>query len=82
MTAPDGKLDATGLLCPLPVLKARKLLQAMQPGQVLEVRATDPMAPLDFAAFCARAGHEIVLNEVSDSVFVMVIQRGDGEASA
>src|SRR5260370_36330821 len=45
---PDSTLDATGLLCPLPVLKARRALKAVQPGGILEVLATDPGATKDF----------------------------------
>ena len=56
----DNELDASGLLCPLPVLKARKRLQAMQPGQVLRMLATDPAAIIDVPHFCAEAGHELV----------------------
>ncbi|NJM82879.1 MAG: sulfurtransferase TusA family protein [Tabrizicola sp.] len=53
----DVELDCEGLLCPLPVLKARKRLRSMAPGAVLCVRATDPMAALDLPHFCAETGH-------------------------
>jgi tRNA 2-thiouridine synthesizing protein A len=53
---PDGTLDATGLLCPLPVLKARRALRAVPPGGVLEVLATDPGATKDFEHFCRTTG--------------------------
>lgn len=53
----DADLDATGLLCPLPVLKARKKLKSMQAGEVLCVRATDPAAVVDIPHFCAEAGY-------------------------
>ena len=53
-------LDAKGLLCPLPVLKARKALKAMAPGEMIEVLATDPGAVKDFAAFCRTTGHILV----------------------
>lgn len=55
---PDQDLDTRDLLCPLPVLKARKRLLAMQPGQVLRVTSTDPMAVVDMPHFCAQTGHE------------------------
>lgn len=54
----DHELDATGLLCPLPVLKARKRLAGMAPGAVLRLIATDPAAVIDVPHFCAEAGHE------------------------
>ena len=53
----DQVLDCEGLLCPLPVLRARKRLAAMAAGQVLCVRATDAMAAVDLPHFCLQAGH-------------------------
>jgi tRNA 2-thiouridine synthesizing protein A len=59
MVERDGEtvLDLTGLLCPLPVLKAGKRLAAMAPGAVLTVIATDPMAEIDMPHFCQERGH-------------------------
>ena len=54
----DEELDAIGLLCPLPVLKARKRLLAMAEGTVLVMRADDPAAIVDVPHFCSEAGHE------------------------
>lgn len=48
----DQELDARGLFCPLPVLKAKRLLRELGPGQVLRVLATDPGAEADFQALC------------------------------
>jgi len=53
-------LDATGLQCPLPVLKARKALKALEAGSILKVLATDPSAVDDFAAYCESSGHTLV----------------------
>ncbi len=53
-------LDATGLLCPLPVLKARRALKPLAPGAVLEVLATDPGAVKDFEHFCTTTGCELL----------------------
>ena len=53
---PDSTLDATGLLCPLPVLKARRALRDVPPGGVLEILADDPGAPKDFEHFCRTSG--------------------------
>jgi tRNA 2-thiouridine synthesizing protein A len=53
----DITLDCEGLLCPLPVLKARKRLMQLSSGQVLCVRATDAMARVDLPHFCSEAGH-------------------------
>lgn len=59
----DAELDATGLLCPLPVLKARKRLLALPPGGVLRVIADDPAARIDIPHFCAEQGHALVGEE-------------------
>jgi tRNA 2-thiouridine synthesizing protein A len=56
----DEDLDCRGLLCPLPVLRARKRLIAMASGAVLRVTATDPMAQIDLPHFCTEAGHEFL----------------------
>lgn len=54
----DVEIDCAGLLCPLPVLRARKRLMAMAVGEVLKVVATDRMAEIDLPHFCAEAGHD------------------------
>jgi tRNA 2-thiouridine synthesizing protein A len=56
----DATLDATGLLCPLPVLKARRALRDVPPGGILEVLATDPGAVKDFEHFCRTTGCELL----------------------
>ncbi|MDA0262096.1 MAG: sulfurtransferase TusA family protein, partial [Proteobacteria bacterium] len=58
MTSKQSMLDARGLACPLPVLKARKLLRTLAPGAVLRVLATDRMAKIDLPHFCTEAGHD------------------------
>src|SRR5436305_7460114 len=57
---PDSTLDATGLLCPLPVLKARRALKTVPAGGLLEVLATDPGATKDFEHFCSTTGCALV----------------------
>ena len=59
-TSPDTTLDATGLLCPLPVLKARRALKAVPAGGILEVLATDPGATKDFEHFCQTTGCTLI----------------------
>lgn len=56
----DATLDATGLLCPLPVLKARRALRDVPAGGVLEVLATDPGATKDFEHFCETTGCALI----------------------
>lgn len=67
------ELDATGLLCPLPVLKLRKRLGALQPGDMMRLRADDPAAIIDVPHFCAEAGHELVetVDEGTTQVYVV-----------
>ena len=60
MMQADAELDTIGLLCPLPVLKARKRLKAMGPGQVLCVLASDPAAVVDIPHFCTQSGHALL----------------------
>lgn len=72
----DDSVDCEGLLCPLPVLRARKRLQGMAPGQVLCVRATDAMAAIDLPHFCAEAGHAYLGARVEGAVTLYLIRRG------
>jgi tRNA 2-thiouridine synthesizing protein A len=72
---PDQELDARGLNCPLPVLKTKVLLGRMEPGQVLRVTATDPHATIDFEAYCARSGHELIQARKAEGVMEFLIRR-------
>lgn len=76
VTEYDHSLDARGLNCPLPVLKTKVQLTRMQSGEVLYVQATDPHSVIDFEAYCARSGHELIgKNETGDGVFEFYIRR-------
>lgn len=59
----DAELDARGLKCPMPLLKAKQSLNGMQTGQVLHLVATDPGSVRDFDVFCRQSGHELVLQD-------------------
>ncbi len=72
---PETVLDVTGLLCPLPVLKARKLLLALPSGAVLKVIATDPMSAIDMPHFCTEQGHTLLSVETADNQFHFRIKR-------
>ena len=61
-----SELDVSGLICPLPVLRARKSLMALQSGALLRVLCTDPAAASDFPAFCLAAGHDLIRSEQTD----------------
>ena len=71
----DKTLDARGLLCPLPVLKARKALARMPQGAILELFATDPAAEIDVPHFCREQGHELISKERGGDALVFRIRR-------
>jgi tRNA 2-thiouridine synthesizing protein A len=71
-------LDARGLKCPLPVLRARKAIRDVAPGESLTVLATDPAAPRDFASFCEQTGHVLVSSSEADGVHTIVLRRKAG----
>ena len=69
-------LDATGLLCPLPVLKARKRLMALEPGDLLVLRSDDPAAIIDVPHFCAEAGHALLSQRDEAGGAIYEIRKG------
>jgi tRNA 2-thiouridine synthesizing protein A len=71
----DMDLDASGLLCPLPVLKARKRLLGMKNGQVLRLITTDPAAVIDVPHFCTEAGHDLLDQSKDDARMIFMIKR-------
>lgn len=73
--APPAELDATGLVCPLPVLRANRALRSVPPGGILRVRATDPAARTDFPAFCETAGHTLEAVETEGDVLVFTLRK-------
>ena len=68
-------LDTKGLKCPLPVLRARKAMKDVPPGELLQVLATDPGSVKDFAHFCDTTGHQLVESSQDGDVFVFLIRR-------
>lgn len=75
-------LDARGLSCPLPILKAQKALRSMFPGQTLEVLSNDPASPENFQDFCASSGHTLLeVSNIEGNIYRFVIMhRGDEES--
>jgi tRNA 2-thiouridine synthesizing protein A len=71
----DQVLDAKGLNCPLPILKAKKALKSLEGGQVLEVISTDPGSVADFAAFCRTTGNPLLEQSEADGVFTYLIRK-------
>ena len=81
----DQLLDAKGLNCPLPILRAKKALKDVAMGGTLEVLATDPGAVKDFEAFCRATGNELLASNVDGKVYQLrhqapVLGRGAGAA--
>ena len=74
---PALEIDATGLLCPLPVLRARKALAGLPPGALLRLLADDPAARIDLPHFCAQSGHALLAEEdLGDGRRAYLIRRG------
>lgn len=76
MTEPAQTLDARALLCPLPVLKARKAMKSMATGAVLELLADDPAAVVDVPHFCAESGHALIGQSQVGDHHVYLIRKG------
>lgn len=72
----DVRLDATGLKCPLPVLKAGKAIRQVPEGGTLEVLATDPGAVADFHAFCEAREYELLEQDETGGVYRFLIRNG------
>ena len=68
-------LDVKGMNCPLPVLRANRLLRSMAPGERLRVLATDRAAIADFRAFCQETGHALIAMSEDAGVLSFVIRR-------
>lgn len=71
----DVELDTSGLNCPLPILKTKKALNTMLSGQLIRVVATDPAASIDFAAYCAQTGHQLVEESGENGRFIFVLRK-------
>lgn len=72
----DLELDARGLNCPLPIVRAKKSLDKLQIGQVLRVIATDPGSVKDFEVFCSQTGHELLSVKQQADEFQFQIRKG------
>ena len=71
----DKELDARGLNCPLPILRAKKALGDLASGQVLKVVATDPGSVKDFQAFCRQTGNELLSHSEAASEFIFFMKK-------
>jgi tRNA 2-thiouridine synthesizing protein A len=70
----DHVLDAKGLNCPLPILKAKKAMKEVPTNGILQVVATDPGSVADFEAFCRQTGNELVESKTEGDTFVFLIR--------
>jgi len=71
----DKELDARGLNCPLPILRAKKALTDMLSGQVLKIVATDPGSVKDFAAFAKQTGNPLLSSETAEKDFIFFMKK-------
>ena len=71
----DQELDATGLNCPLPILRAKKSLAGMTGGQVLQIVATDPGSVKDFEAFAKQTGNELLESREDGGKFYFLMKK-------
>ena len=71
----DQELDARGLNCPLPILRAKKSIESMDNGQLLRIVATDPGSVKDFQAFCEQTHHELVESNEANGEYLFLIRK-------
>ncbi len=71
----NTELDARGLSCPLPILRAKKSLNGMNSGEVLKIIATDPGSVKDFEAFCRQSGDELMSSDEADGEYSYLIKK-------
>jgi len=71
----DQELDCSGMACPMPILKTKKVVDALQTGQVLKMTATDPGSVPDVEAWTSKTGHELLDHEKDGDKFIFYIKR-------
>lgn len=71
----DLELDAKGLKCPLPLLKAKDTLRSLQSGQILKIIATDPSSVIDFEVFSRQTGHALLNSWQEGSLYCFLLQK-------
>ncbi len=71
----NQELDARGLNCPLPILRAKKAIAQLGSGEVLKIVATDPGSVKDFEAFCKQTGNELLASEEAGGEFTFYIKK-------
>ena len=76
MSETDQELDARGLNCPLPILRAKKTLNGMSAGELLKIIATDPCSVKDFQAFATQTGNELMSSSEENGEFHFLLKKG------
>ena len=76
MSHADYDIDATGLVCPEPLMIVRNKVRQMQAGELLHVLATDPSTVRDLTAFCRFMGHEMVEHQAVENRYTFLIRKG------
>ena len=71
----DQVLDCTGLLCPMPIVKTKKAIDGLQPGQILKMIATDAGSPPDIAAWSRQTGNELLLSTEENNKFIFFLKK-------
>ena len=71
----DQKLDASGLTCPLPLLKAKQVLNGMQIGQILNVICTDSGSVRDFQVFCQQSGNQLLQSDEENGTYIYFLRK-------
>ncbi len=72
----EHELDATGLICPEPVMMLHNAIRNAKPGDTIKVVATDPSTQRDIPKFCTFLGHKLVANEENDTTYVYWVTKG------
>ncbi|TMV46425.1 sulfurtransferase TusA family protein [Paenibacillus mesophilus] len=68
-------VDAKGLACPMPIVKAKKGMDSLETGQIMELQATDKGAMYDFRAWVSQTGHELLETKQENGVFIFIVQK-------
>lgn len=75
MSEIDQEVDATGLNCPLPILRCKKAMNGLESGQVLKITSTDGGSLKDFEAYCKQTGDELLSSTETNNTFIFVIKK-------
>ena len=71
----DVLLDVKGLICPMPLLKAKRALNVMEIGQTLRILATDETSQQDFITFSEQSGHQLISSNVNEGVYNLLLRK-------